>query len=478
MSISAKNSIIYFLQSLASPLLALISLPIFTRILLPIDFGALALCQVYSVFIIGISNFGLSLGYERDFFEFKDQKKQIVLMYSIILFITLTSLIFAILSYLYIEKIIYILNISIQNSKELLLVCFLCAFLINIKSYFMLFFKNTESAREYSLFAVLEVFMTFIFSLILILIFKTGIIGIVLGQVFSITILLFFLVIKFFKIKSFEIDFNSLKKSIILSVPLTPRIFFGIIGSQFDKFIIGLAGSLGGLGVYSIGQRISNIGFVLSSALQNVWGPVVYKEMFKKNHTSGVIIGNYLSPFYFFTVLIFLSISMFSEELIYILTTPEFSDASYIVSITTILYCGYFFNKQNQLIFNKKTALISLLTFIGIGLNMIFNYVFVHKWGFIGVAWGTTLSGLISAYIFFYFSQKSFKIVWKKNTGLLFYYLIFSSILMIFLNYIDTVYVFRLILKSFLIILFILLGLKFQFIKIEDAKNLIRKFYN
>ena len=198
MSISAKNSIIYFLQSLASPLLALISLPIFTRILLPIDFGALALCQVYSVFIIGISNFGLSLGYERDFFEFKDQKKQIVLMYSIILFITLTSLIFAVLSYLYIEKIIYILNISIQSSKELLLVCFLCAFLINIKSYFMLFFKNTESAREYSLFAVLEVFMTFFFSLILILIFKTGIIGIVLGQVFSITILLFFLVIKFF----------------------------------------------------------------------------------------------------------------------------------------------------------------------------------------------------------------------------------------------------------------------------------------
>ena len=328
------------------------------------------------------------------------------------------------------------------------------------------------------LFAVLEVFMTFIFSLILILIFKTGILGIVLGQVFSITILLFFLVIKFFKIKSFEIDFNSLKKSIILSVPLTPRIFFGIIGSQFDKFIIGLAGSLGGLGVYSIGQRISNIGFVLSSALQNVWGPVVYKEMFKNNHTSGVIIGNYLSPFYFFTVLIFLSISMFSEELIYILTTPEFSDASYIVSITTILYCGYFFNKQNQLIFNKKTALISLLTFIGIGLNMIFNYVFVHKWGFIGVAWGTTLSGLISAYIFFYFSQKSFKIVWKKNTGLLFYYLIISSILMIFLNYIDTVYVFRLILKSFLIILFILMGLKFQFIKIEDVKNLVRKFYN
>ena len=109
---------------------------------------------------------------------------------------------------------------------------------------------------------------------------------------------------------------------------------------------------------------------------------------------------------------------------------------------------------------------------------MIFNYVFVHKWGFIGVAWGTTLSGLISAYIFFYFSQKSFKIVWKKNTGLLFYYLIISSILMIFLNYIDTVYVFRLILKSFLIILFILLGLKFQFIKIEDAKNLVRKFYN
>ena len=49
---------------------------------------------------------------------------------------------------------------------------------------------------------------------------------------------------------------------------------------------------------------------------------------------------------------------------------------------------------------------------------------------------------------------------------------------MIFLNYIDTVYVFGLILKSFLIILFILMGLKFQFIKIEVIENLVRKFYN
>lgn len=471
MSKYLKNSAVYVIPSILSSVLPLISLPIFTRILTTEDFGALAMCQVYSIFIIGISNFGLSFGYERNFFEFKNKEKQIVLLYSTIFFVTITSLISGIITYLFLENIILLLKISIDYSNELLLSTFLAAFLINTKSYFLIFFKNNENAKEHTNISVSELIMNFIFSLIFIVIFKVGVTGIVLAQILSITILLLILIFKFYKIKSFEIDFNSLKDSIVLSYPLTPRLFFGIVGNQFDKFIIGIANSLDGLGIYSIGQRISNLGLTISTSIQNVWGPVVYKEMFAKNVNSSKIIGDFLHPFYYFTVLVFLSLSLFSEELVYIFTTNDYYDASYVISIFSILYCSYFFNKQNQLIFNKKTALISLLTLIGIVLNIAINYSLVFKFGFIGVALGTTISGLISVYIFYYFSQRSFKIIWKKNTGISLFYLIVSTLIIILIKYLGFTYSIKLLIKLLLLVIFISIGFITGAINLKVIKN-------
>ena len=52
-----------------SSLLPLVSLPIFTRFLTPGDYGVWGLAQIYASFAIGISNLGLTIGFERNFFE-------------------------------------------------------------------------------------------------------------------------------------------------------------------------------------------------------------------------------------------------------------------------------------------------------------------------------------------------------------------------------------------------------------------------
>ena len=69
---------------------------------------------------------------------------------------------------------------------------------------------------------------------------------------------------------------------LIISLPLTPRFFFGVINTQFDRYMLGILGSVGGVGLFEIGQKIGNIIFSFITALQNYFSPKVYQMFFSK----------------------------------------------------------------------------------------------------------------------------------------------------------------------------------------------------
>ena len=58
-----KNSFVYLIPVIVGNLIPLITLPIFTRVLTREDYGVLALAQVYAIFMTGLANFGLTVGY-------------------------------------------------------------------------------------------------------------------------------------------------------------------------------------------------------------------------------------------------------------------------------------------------------------------------------------------------------------------------------------------------------------------------------
>ena len=82
----ARNSFIYLLPMVVSALVPIVTLPIFTRILTREDYGAWALAVAYGSFLAGLSNFGLVVSYERNFFQYPTPKERSALLYSSIAF--------------------------------------------------------------------------------------------------------------------------------------------------------------------------------------------------------------------------------------------------------------------------------------------------------------------------------------------------------------------------------------------------------
>ena len=130
-----KNSIIYMLPLALSMLLPLITLPIFTRILTPEDYGLLALSLVFAAFANSIVNFGTSLAYERNFFQYlKDKKKFSQLFYSCFLFINVNFVWCAIVIFYYQAEISHLLTRSYDHGFFIFLTFISQYFFVTISS--------------------------------------------------------------------------------------------------------------------------------------------------------------------------------------------------------------------------------------------------------------------------------------------------------------------------------------------------------
>lgn len=461
---SLKNGLLYIVPFLVGSVLPIVTLPIFTRVLTIDDYGIYALTVVYAVFVTGIANFGLTIGYERNFFDNAgDKNKTAALLFSSLSFVICVTLFLGVVTFLFrgtISKWI----MGSEKYGHLLVWSFFATAITSLKTYFLTYFKNTENAKSYVWFTIDENLLNVLFSLFFVVYLRLGVLGLIFGQLIAGSIVFVLLAYKFARMLPFVFSMILLKDSLKLSIPLTPRIFFGIIGTQFDKYMIGLLNTVGGVGVFSLGQKIANIVFTFMTAIQNVFSPQVYKRMFEMDERSGgEAIGKYLTPFIYISIAGGMFVSLFSEEIIVILTPPSYHDAINVVSLLSLLYGTYFFGKQPQLLYAKKTGIISILTLTGIVLNVIINIPFIKVWGFIGAAYGTLLAGILSGAISFWFSQKYYYIKWEASKLILIYssFFLFTFATILLRNF-EINYQFRLMFKFAFTILYGFLGFKFD----------------
>jgi O-antigen/teichoic acid export membrane protein len=472
-----KNGFIYLLPVIVGNLIPLVTLPIFTRILTKEDYGVWALAQVYAIFVTGVANFGLTIGYERNFFEHKERKNVAGLLYSTLLFVIVVFIVCGFFTYLFKNQLSKLI-IGSSDHANILFWSYCTTGILGLKTYYLTYFKNTENAKAVVWYTIDESLLGVVFSLVMVAYLRIGVIGLIWGQLLASCIIFSILSFRFVRFLPISFDREALRDSLKISLPLTPRIFFGVIATQFDKYMIGLLNTVGGVGVYNIGQKVAYIVFTYMTAIQNVFSPQVYKRMFDLGEEGGESVGRYLTPFLYISIAIGLMISLFSEEIIFILTPKSYHGAIDIVAILSMLYGSYFFGKQPQLIFAKKTYITSILTLVSIGLNIAINIPFIYKWGAIGAAWGTLTAGLISGIISFVVQQRYYEIKWEYGKiGSIFLIFFGSAVAMILLRNFDISYELRFIVKLISLACYFYLGMKLNILTRQNYSLVKNMFF-
>jgi O-antigen/teichoic acid export membrane protein len=468
-----KNSFIYMLPIVVSDLLPIITLPIFTRIFTQEDYGILALVTIYGLFASGLANFGMTAAFERNYFQYRDDKvKTSQLIYSTVLFTSSLFTVLALITFFFKSQIAVF--ITGEASHGMILFWAFCAYYFyNIAfQYFLIYYKNAGQAKHYSAFKILNRFSSFILSMLFVVVWEYGILGIIYSQLLSGFLVYSILIIIFLQKYKPTLCWEVFKESIKISYPLTPRIFIGVIGTQFDKYMINLLGSLGGTGIYALGKKLSDMLFTAMTALQNVFNPHVYQLMFDSEEQSGHEIGKYLTPFIYISVAAALLLVSFAEEVVFLLMAPGYEAAAPIAMVLTLYFAFLFFGKITsiQLIYSKKTHITSLLSFISIALNISLNIPFIYMWGAMGAAMATVISALTSGSISIWVAQKYYRIHWEKTKLVAIYgILFFTAIILLVLMNMELSYSLRLPAKVGLFSVYVIYGMS---IKIVSKDNL------
>ncbi len=424
-----KASVLYLLPSVLSNALPLLALPLLTRALSTTDFGLIALAQVFGTVAFGFANLGLSSAFERNWFKYRENKQQLGSLYlSVILFLMISGSLILLLSHGLLPWIDHLLFHEVSPAG-LVLFSATAAMFRGINQIGYQFLRNAEKPKSFAILSVAEGVSGFLLTLFFVVSLGKGVNGYFSAQCLAFGITTMLLSATVLRSHPGRLSIELLVESLRLGAPLTFRVLLGLLANQFDKYMIGWLAPMGQVGIYSIGQRIAQVPYIFTTALDAVFIPRVYRAMFaasgagaknpldaKRIETEKAEeIGRYLLPFHFASTGIALLVCLFAEEALFLLTEKSFHGAADIIIILSVYYASLFFSKVNgrQIMFAQKTYLSSLLLAVSIILNVIF-YVPLIRWaGADGAALATLIAGVLATAVTFRFAQKCFPIDWK-----------------------------------------------------------------
>lgn len=384
-----------------------LTLPLFSRLMSPSEFGVFNLFISYDAIISILISLAMQTSLRNAKYKFENKIDNYISSISILYFINSLILLFLIL----------IFKNSISNitgfNLPVLILLIVNGFGSAIFSLYNAKLSLEYSYKKYLILAGLNSIGNILLSLLLI----TTVFNYdkSIGRITGVSAVIFILSISilYMQYKKSKPVFNKeyWKFSLSYSLPLVPHGISQTLLSQFDKMMISSLVNNIATGIYSLASNVRLIYTVIIDSISNVWWTWFYEQMNSKlsNKEEKVQKGAIaLSLLFMIPTIGGLALS---REIILILGGKEYIDASYLVipmvvdAFVVFLYTLVVSSEY----YLKKTFYISLGTLIATIINCITNVIFIKMYGYIAAAYTTLFSYLIYLIIHIIISRRLIK---------------------------------------------------------------------
>lgn len=404
MTEGAKSALSYTIATLFSKGLAIITVPIFARIMTTDQIGTVNLFNSWYSLIGAFATLSLtSGGYIVALNEFSDNREK---YQSSVL--SLTSFIALFL------MVVYFISpnfwIELTGLSQQLLILMLLGFLFSPATEFWLARQRFEYKYKKPVAVIMiSAIVASMLSIIVVLqLDKAGSNSVAEGRLFANYIILFGVASVLWlniliKGKTF---FNAKywKFSLSLSIPLIGYSIAAQILSVSDRIMIGGMVNNRAVGIYSTLYSVSSISLLIWQAIHASYVPFLFNSIGKENTTLKKST-NSLVIIYAFVALV---LTYFAPEIVHILATPEYYEAIYIMpAIAAGVFLTCFTNLYSDIpLYYKKTKYVMYPAVIVAILNVILNYIFIPIFGYMIAAYTTLISYVMWAILQSYWCKK------------------------------------------------------------------------
>lgn len=449
-----KSAIWYTVSNFIVGATGFITTPIFTRMLSKTEIGLFSnITSWYSV-IYSFTSLYLASSLVVAHFDYKNELDDF--SGSVLLLSTINTII------LFIIMIVFKRFFSSLLSIDYYYLCFmLCICLFNPAIDIVQHRSRANfEYKKYTLLSILSVILSAVFSAVFVFVFSNKLQGRIFGHYLPLLLIYIVLYVSII-VKTKKVKKEYFKYALSIGVPTTIHHLGGTILSVSDKMMITKMIGPEQNAIYSIGYLCASIINILLLSANLAWAPWQHNKV--HNHESVEL--KRISKYYlmiFFVIVFMLLLIM--PEIIYIIGGSIYKES---LNIVVPVAVGYLFMLVYTLYINveiyyKKNKYMALATAISALINIVLNYLYIPKYGYIAAAY-TTLIGYISLFIMHALVVRLLKknefVDLKFNILFLFFSIILMPIFTILYNY----YILRYILISVLLmilIIFIILNKK------------------
>jgi len=416
-----RDASLYSLSSLLARGFSLITVPIFTRILSPADYGALDLLTYVALLAPLVIGCALDQAVGRYYLDSAVPAVEGRRIASTGLFYNVIA--FAVVGVALLPAAEYLANHWLDGQVGAGTVQIVLAFMW-IQSIFYIATNQLRYLFRAKAFAVCNIGNTIVStaaSFAFLVWFDLGVAGIFLGQALGQAI---FSVVCIYLARDCYLavfDLSLLRRMLRYSLPLVPGTLAFFLMQYVDRYILNEMRGLADVGIYGMGARIASLVNLFLMGFQGAWWPVVMKSF--RDADAPARFRQVFEVYLFMTLTMLVVLSLFGKEVLLALTTPAFAQGFVVVPLLVLgavmASIAAYFSYGIQI-----AEMNHLRMFLNLGalvVSVILNVLLIPLLGVLGAALANALCLALLALVSVAVSQRYYRVpyLWPRNLAAL-----------------------------------------------------------
>lgn len=190
-------------------------------------------------------------------------------------------------------------------------------------------------------------------------------------------------------------DFKEWKKILKLAIPLIPHYLAQHIMTNSDRIMISKYVNQAGAAIYGVVSYISLIASIIWNSINASLVPYTFGKLNEKKYDD---INKTCQKLLIGCAMICVLVIIIAPEVLSILAPGTYKGGVYAVPplVFTVFLSALYNLFANVEFYHKKTGNIAIATCVAAVVNLVLNYIFIPKYGYIAAAYTTMISTMVS----------------------------------------------------------------------------------
>ena len=407
-----RHSAIYGIGGLVSRIIAVLLLPVYTHFLTPGDYGRIETLLALTTVMGLVLRAGITSAFFRFYFdESTDEGRRRVLRTSF--WFTMGGATIGLALLLALAEPVSSLLFGSSDDADLVRAAGVALWATVNYEQLTALFRVEERSVAFVCASLANVLLTIGLTLLLVVAFETGPLGVIVGN-FSGTLIVYLSLLGYRREQlGLEFDRSLLREMNRFGVPLIPTALFLWVTNFSDRFFLVKLADVAEAGVYSVGVRIASAMVLLLTAFRTAWPAFAYsiRDESEARRTYAYVL-TYLTVV---TAWVALALSLLAPWIVDLLADPDFAESADVVgalAFSTVAYAAYIVvaigvGRARRTQFNWVVTGIAALV------NVALNLALIPAYGMIGAAIATVAAYATMAIGMAWWSQRIYPVPYQ-----------------------------------------------------------------